>query len=1023
MKRRKVSVAHVEHCTSAGTQARSELDTRADTSCGGKNFWLDELTGQTCSVSPFSASYDPMTDVQIATCLTAYTDEYGRTWVLVFNEVLWFGSSMDHLLINPNQIRMTGTPVSDDPFDATRKLGIAHEKVFIPFSTDGTTVYFDTRVPTQREMTECTRIVMTGDTEWDPLSVRLESVRTKEEEDSRMICEIARQPPAHEFKIDHIMGDLGDVFVERSMTERLVANINVRQVSQVNEVVSKTRHLAITPEEVSRKFNIGIEKAKQTLKVTTQLGIRHAVHPLHQRYRVDHLNPNRKRLNAQFYTDHLVAKTKSLDGNTGAWVYTTGKFTAVYPCALQSEAGDTLKKFADDHGIPDRLRADLAPEITGKHKEFQAQVKRQKINLTFSEKGRSNQNYAAEAEIGHLKRRFCQKMVSKRVPKRVWDYGLVNQAGILSRISRGDTGRTGVEEVTGQTPDISEWLDFDFYDQVWWLDEKHPATTDENIILGRWLGISHKIGSDMCYWILTVSGKIIARTTVQHVTREDLLDQHLGDKIKEFDKALEIRMDDTNFVNDKGDDFYINDIKEADEAAHGNGSNTPTDKEYGDMLTEDCPKQDDIDDAAYDKYIGAEVMMDVPGEGPRRATVKRRVEDLEGKKAGSYHRNPMMDTREYELEYDDGTHDRYFANVIAENLYSQVDSEGHQFLVLDEISDHRSDGTAILVADGFTVSRNGNRIPKKTTRGWQLLTQMKEGVSEWIALKDLKDSNPVELAEYAVANKIDHEPAFAWWVPFTLRKRNRIVSKMQKKYWRTSHKFGIEVPTTLRRAYEIDEDTGTDFWQKATAKEMTKVKVAYEEKEETPEQVRSGEATGYIGYQEITCHLVFDVKMDFSRKARLVVNGAKTEAPAALTYSSVVSRDSVRLAFLIAELNDLDVMACDIGNAYLNAPCREKIWFKAGPEHGDKCGKVMVIVRALYGLKSSGAAWRTMLAQTVREMEFVPTVADPDVYRRRMKKPTGEDYYKLLLVYVDDILCISHNPQLIMDTLGGGRTI
>ena len=196
---------------------------------------------------------------------------------------------------------------------------------------------------------------------------------------------------------------------------------------------------------------------------------------------------------------------------------------------------------------------------------------------------------------------------------------------------------------------------------------------------------------------------------------------------------------------------------------------------------------------------------------------------------------------------------------------------------------------------------------------------MKEGVSEWIALKDLKDSNPVELAEYAVANKIDHEPAFAWWVPFTLRKRNRIVSKMQKKYWRTSHKFGIEVPTTLRRAYEIDEDTGTDFWQKATAKEMTKVRVAYEEKEGTPEQVRSGEATGYIGYQEITCHLVFDVKIDFSRKARLVANGVKTEVPAALTYLSVVSRDSVRLAFLIAELNNLDVMTCNIVNAYLNA--------------------------------------------------------------------------------------------------------
>jgi hypothetical protein len=159
------------------------------------------------------------------------------------------------------------------------------------------------------------------------------------------------------------------------------------------------------------------------------------------------------------------------------------------------------------------------------------------------------------------------------------------------------------------------------------------------------------------------------------------------------------------------------------------------------------------------------------------------------------------------------------------------------------------------------------------------------------------------------------------------------------------------------------------------------------------------------------------VKMDFTRKCREVANGAKTEAPASITYSSVVSRDSVRLAFLIAEMNDLDIMACDVGNAYLNAPCREKIWFVAGPEHGEKRGKVMVVVRALYGLKSSGAAWRTMFAETLKEMGFEPTLADPDVYRRRARKQNGMEYYELLLVYVDDVLCCSHNPQAVMDAL------
>ena len=76
-------------------------------------------------------------------------------------------------------------------------------------------------------------------------------------------------------------------------------------------------------------------------------------------------------------------------------------------------------------------------------------------------------------------------MLQKRVPKRHWDFGLVWRAGIFNRTTRGQSGRTGIEEVTGQTPDISEWLDFDFYDLVYWLYKKDPGTTDDNVILGR----------------------------------------------------------------------------------------------------------------------------------------------------------------------------------------------------------------------------------------------------------------------------------------------------------------------------------------------------------------------------------------------------------------------------------------------------------------------------------------------------------------------------------------------------------
>ena len=144
-------------------------------------------------------------------------------------------------------------------------------------------------------------------------------------------------------------------------------------------------------------------------------------------------------------------------------------------------------------------------------------------------------------------------------------------------------------------------------------------------------------------------------------------------RIKKFIEDLEKILDDTNFVNPEAGELCIDEIDDEDEVAHGDGSNTPSDVDYSSMRPEERPEQDYMDYEDYDKYIGAVVMMDVPGERLRRATVKRRVKNNDGTSAGTHHRNPLMDTREYELEYDDGTHDHYFANVIAENLYSQIE--------------------------------------------------------------------------------------------------------------------------------------------------------------------------------------------------------------------------------------------------------------------------------------------------------------------------------------------------------------
>jgi hypothetical protein len=88
-----------------------------------------------------------------------------------------------------------------------------------------------------------------------------------------------------------------------------------------------------------------------------------------------------------------------------------------------------------------------------------------------------------------------------------------------------------------------------------------------------------------------------------------------------------------------------------------------------------------------------------------------------------------------------------------------------------------------------------------------MLVEWKDGTTSWVFLKDFKESNPVEVAEYAVANSIASEPAFAWWVPFTIRKRDRIIQKVKSKYWVWTHRYGIELPKTIAQAYHIDGRT------------------------------------------------------------------------------------------------------------------------------------------------------------------------------------------------------------------------
>ena len=237
-----------------------------------------------------------------------------------------------------------------------------------------------------------------------------------------------------------------------------------------------------------------------------------------------------------------------------------------------------------------------------------------------------------------------------------------------------------------------------------------------SVELARWLSVVHRVGSDLCYWLLLESGKVIARTTVQHVVRDEYLNDDVKRNIESFDRSVDEQLSDQNFIADPADRFYIE--NKPDKVPNGKAR---TKEDYGDMNTPDTLDADDINDDMIDKYLNAEPTFDVGTGSECRGRVVKHAKGTSGEPIGCAHSNPLFDSREYVVEHTDGTTENYFANVIAECMYAQVDSEGNQYQLLIEIIDHRSDNSAIQIADGFITSRNGNCVPKSTTQGWSLL--------------------------------------------------------------------------------------------------------------------------------------------------------------------------------------------------------------------------------------------------------------------------------------------------------------
>jgi hypothetical protein len=587
-----------------------------------------------------------------------------------------------------------------------------------------------------------------------------------------------------------------------------------------------------------------------------------------------------------------------------------------------------MKHYLPSYTIPSSLHSDDAMELM--HGKFKDLCKEYHIPCTYTEPYSPWQNRAENA-IRELKRHVQRKMAANKVPTRLWDFCVKWSSDIRNKTSSNRfilDGRTPYEAVLGHTSNISLLATFSFYEPVWFIDQTEEFPKPRRKI-GRWLGEAYNIGQAMHYWVLPISGIPIARSTVTPIPPEYLSTDEVKQELGALDKVLIDKFGEPVKDEDHNTPEYDVNHPELDDEAE-----TPL---YEPIEPEaSIPEADQWDAKAYDQYISAQVILP-SNDSQLFGTVTARKRDIHGNPVGMSNKNPILDTHVYEVTFPDGHTAEYSANMIAKCLYSQVDSEGHQYVLMEEIIDWKQTDDAVNENDILQVSHNGNLHPRRTTKGYYLCVKWKDGSTSWEPLKDMNESYPIQVAEFAVTRGIENLPGFRWWSSHVLKCKDHIISAIKTRHKKKTHKYGIQVPLSEEEAYQIDREMNTDYWHQAILKEIKNNAVAFkflEEGEKVP-----------VGSTWIPFHMIFDVKCDLTRKARFAAGGHWTQTPAQMTYSSVVTRDSIRIAFHIAALNDLEILSADVGNAYLQAPARGQVHTTAVPEFGpSRVGQTVIIV-------------------------------------------------------------------------------
>ena len=574
----------------------------------------------------------------------------------------------------------------------------------------------------------------------------------------------------------------------------------------------------------------------------------------------------------------------------------------------------------------------------------------------------------AENRYQTVKRMTNALMNATGCPANTWLLCLEYVCDLLNHTSSPThSGRTPLEALSGRPPDITHLLFFPFWDEVYYRVDpaepnsgSYPSSSDEK--LGHWVGFAHNVGDSFTWKILTQDNQIIYRSAVRRVesTTPNLrVDRPSGEDSS--DKDDNDKQADTVFIRSDSED-----------------------------PSKPMPTID------FDDMIGRTFLCDTEENGERhRARVIKRVIDL----------NEEATKQEERVKY----------------IYRKTNSDVDEMISYNQLMEYiERDNQAQTSGDNLFRFRDviAHQGPLNTTdpdyKGskYNLLVDWETGETTYEPLSLIANDDPITVAIYGKKHDLLNEPGWKHLKRYVKTSKRLIRAAKQSRIKQVHHsvkyKFGFQVPRNYEEAVTLDKQHGNTKWQDATELELSQIQ-SYKTFKDFGKAIfiKGKVSNAPEGYHKIRVHLVFDVKHDGRHKARLVADGHLTKEPVETIYSGVVSIRNLRIALFLGTLNDLEIWGADIGNAYLEALTGEKLFIVAGPEFKELEGHILIIYKALYGLKSSGARWHDVLFDVLTDMGFSPSKADPDIW---MRKAPGEDCYEYIAVYVDDLAIISTDP-------------